>query len=90
MDPTGTLAEYGVQPVSEGGSGGYRLGGEIPSSTLAQVGLRPGDVVLSVNGQSVGNIQQDRAQIDSIMDAGSARLEIQRGDRRFFVTTRIR
>ena len=90
VDPTGTLAEYGVQPVSEGGSGGYRLGGEIPSSTLAQVGLRPGDVVLSVNGQSVGNIQQDRAQIDSIMDAGSARLEIQRGDRRFFVTTRIR
>ncbi|MEE2893070.1 MAG: type II secretion system protein N [Pseudomonadota bacterium] len=90
VDPTGTLAEYGVQPVGDGGSGGYRLGGEIPSSTLAQVGLRPGDVVLSVNGQSVGNIQQDRAQIDSIMDAGSARLEIQRGDRRFFVTTRIR
>jgi general secretion pathway protein C len=90
VDPTGTLAEFGVEPVTQGSAGGYRLGSEIPSSTLAQVGLRPGDVVLSVNGQAVGNIQQDRAQLDSIMDAGSARLEIQRGDRRFFVTTRIR
>lgn len=90
VDPTGTLAELGVQPVSQGSAGGYRLGSEIPSSTLAQVGLRPGDVVLSVNGQAVGDIQQDRAQLDTIMDAGSARLEIQRGDRRFFVTTRIR
>ena len=89
VDPTGTLAELGVEPVSQGGSGGYRLGNEIPSSTLAQVGLRPGDVVLSVNGQAVGDIQQDRSQLDAIMDAGSARLEIQRGERRFFVTTRI-
>lgn len=90
VDPTGTLAEFGVEPVAQGSAGGYRLGSEIPSSTLAKVGLRPGDVVLSVNGQAVGIIQQDRAQLDSIMDAGSARLEIQRGDRRFFVTTRIR
>jgi general secretion pathway protein C len=53
------------------------------------VGLRPGYVVLSVNGQAVGDIQQDRSQLNVVMDAGSARLEIQRGERRFFVTTRI-
>jgi general secretion pathway protein C len=89
VDPEGTLSSLGVEPVGDG-AGGYRLGGEVDAATLSRVGLRRGDVVLSVNGETVGNIQQDQARLESIMEAGSARLEIQRGDRRFFVTTRIR
>jgi general secretion pathway protein C len=87
-DPDGTLANFGVEPVSAGS--GYRIGSNVPAAALARVGLRTGDVVLSVNGRAVGDIQQDRAQLQEIVDQGSARLEIQRGDRRFFVTTRIR
>lgn len=89
-DPAGTLANYGVEPVEAGGGSGYRIGSNVPAAALARVGLKEGDVVLSVNGRPVGDIQQDRAQLQEIADQGSARLEIQRGDRRFFVTTRIR
>jgi general secretion pathway protein C len=89
-DPAGTLANYGVEPVEAGGGSGYRIGSDVPAAALARVGLKEGDVVLSVNGRPVGDIQQDRAQLREIADQGSARLEIQRGDRRFFVTTRIR
>jgi general secretion pathway protein C len=89
-DPAGTLANYGVEPVEAGGGSGYRIGSDVPAAALARVGLKEGDVVLSVNGRPVGDIQQDRAQLQEIADQGSARLEIQRGDRRFFVTTRIR
>ncbi|MEE4381078.1 MAG: type II secretion system protein N [Pseudomonadales bacterium] len=89
-DPAGTLASYGVEPVEAGGGSGYRIGSNVPAAALARVGLKEGDVVLSVNGRPVGDIQQDRAQLQEIADQGSARLEIQRGDRRFFVTTRIR
>lgn len=89
VDPRGTLAEVGVEPVSDGSAAGYRIGDQVSAAQLSSVGLRPGDLILSVNGQAVGDIEQDRAQLQDIVDAGSARLEIQRGDRRFFVTTRI-
>lgn len=88
VDPRGTLAEVGVEPVSDGSAAGYRIGDQVSAAQLASVGLRPGDLILSVNGQAVGDIEQDRAQLQEVVDAGSARLEIQRGDRRFFVTTR--
>ncbi len=88
-DPQGTLSELGISPVSEEGSEGYRLGAMAQNPYLRQAGLQPGDVVLSVNGQRVGNVQQDSAQIESIMAQGSARLEIQRGNRRFFVTASL-
>jgi general secretion pathway protein C len=89
IDPRGTLSEVGVEPVSDGSAAGYRIGDQVSAAQLSSVGLRPGDLILSVNGQAVGDIEQDRAQLQDIVDAGSARLEIQRGDRRFFVTTRI-
>jgi general secretion pathway protein C len=90
-DPEGTLREIGITPVSEGDAQGYRLDSAAASSPyLSQTGLQPGDVVLSVNGQPVGNIQQDRHQIDNILAEGSARIEVQRGSRRFFVTASLK
>ncbi len=90
-DPEGTLKEIGISPVSEGNAQGYRLDSAAASSSyLSQTGLQPGDVVLSVNGQPVGNIQQDRHQLDNILAEGSARIEVQRGTRRFFVTASLK
>jgi len=88
-DPDGALRDLGVQSVRVGDSQGYRVGSEASAADLARVGLRAGDVVLSVNGRGVQELQQDSAAIDGIMESGSARLEIQRDERRFFVTTRI-
>jgi general secretion pathway protein C len=90
-DPEGALREIGITPVSEGDAQGYRLDSAAASSPyLSQTGLQPGDVVLSVNGQPVGDIQQDRHQIDNILAEGSARIEVQRGTRRFFVTASLK
>ncbi len=89
QDPDGALRELGVEAVRVGDSQGFRVGNEASAADLARVGLRAGDVVLSVNGRGVQDLQQDAAAIDGIMDSGSARLEIQRDERRFFVTTRI-
>ena len=52
--------------------------------------LQPGDVILSVNGQAVGDIQRDRQQIEGLLQQGTARLEVQRGTRRFFVSASLR
>ena len=89
-DPTGTLNSLGVAPVSTAGAQGYRLDNLAGSPYLAQTGLQAGDVVLSVNGRPVGDVQQDQLQIDNIVAQGSARLEVQRGTRRFFVTASLK
>lgn len=88
-EPTSVLSEIGMQPISGGAAQGYRVGDNVGEG-LARVGLQPGDVVLTVNGRPVGNIQNDQQQVDSVMSQGSARLEIQRGNRRFFVTASLR
>jgi general secretion pathway protein C len=90
QDPTGTLSSLGVAPVATSGAQGYRVDNLAGSPYLAQTGLQAGDVVLSVNGRPVGDIQSDQAEIDNIVAQGSARLEVQRGTRRFFVTTSLK
>ena len=89
VDPNRVLTELGVQAIASGSANGYRIGSASNAPGFAQVGLQPGDVVLTVNGQAVGNVQNDRQQIDSIRSQGSARLEVQRGNRRFFVTASL-
>ena len=89
-DPEGVIRELGLSPVSAGSSDGYRLGNLANSPYLSQTGLQPGDVILSVNGQAVGDIQRDRQQIEGLLQQGSARLEVQRGTRRFFVSASLR
>jgi len=51
--------------------------------------LQPGDVILSVNGRPVGDLSQDRLEVDNVLAQGSARIEVQRGTRRFFVTASL-
>lgn len=87
--PDEVLRELGAETVAVGDRQGVRVDDVASPEQLAQVGLRSGDVVLSVNGQGVQELQGNTGQVDKILDSGSARIEIQRGERRFFVTTRI-
>ncbi len=88
-DPQRALDDLGIAPVSVGSSQGYRLDNLAQSPYLSQTGLQPGDIILSVNGQAVGDIRQDQKEIDNILAQGSARLEVQRGNRRFFITASL-
>jgi hypothetical protein len=49
----------------------------------------PGDVMLFLWEQALGNIPQDRAQMDTIMNAGSLRLERNAVIENLFLTTLI-
>ena len=72
--------------LSETKSGGYRVGNVSNSPYLRQSGLQSGDVILSVNGQTLSNVQNDSTQLAGLMAGDTARLEIQRGDIRFTIT----
>lgn len=90
-DPSSVLSEYGIEPVADGSASGYRVSDQLAQSPyLSQAGLQSGDIIMSVNGQPVGNVSTDRAEIANVMAQGSARLEIQRGSRRFFVTASLK
>ena len=89
QDPEGTLNSIGVEPVSAGNAQGYKLGGLANSQYLRNTGLQSGDVLLSVNGQPVGDIQLDQLRINNVLSEGSARLEVMRGARKFFVTAAL-
>lgn len=89
QDPAGTLESLGVSAVADGAAEGYRVGNLAQSPYLSQTGLQPGDVILSVNGRPVGDLEQDRLELDNVLAQGSARLEVQRGTRRFFVTASL-
>tara|TARA_Y100001934_G_C12374591_1_gene788463 strand:- start:1037 stop:1900 length:864 start_codon:yes stop_codon:yes gene_type:complete len=85
-NPSKALSRLGVQVVSNGSGAGYRVGELADSSYLSQTGLQPGDIILSINDKPVGDVKQDREEIDNVLAQGKARLEVQRGARRFFVT----
>lgn len=88
-DPTNTLASFGLSAVSNNKPQGYLLSPESTQPLLQQAGLQPGDIVLSVNGTPLGNINKDSAMVQQVIDSGQARVEVQRGDRRFFLTLPI-
>lgn len=89
-DPANTLNELGLTPVNSGEASGYRLDHLARSPYLRQTGLQPGDVVLSINGRPLGNPGRDLLELDSVLAQGSARIEVQRGNRRFFITASLK
>ena len=85
-DAEGTLDELGLAAAD---GGGYVLGSNAQSPYLKRTGLQPGDRIMSVNGRPVGDIQSDRLELQNVLAQGSARIEVVRGSRRFFVTVAI-
>ncbi|RPH66385.1 MAG: Do family serine endopeptidase [Burkholderiales bacterium] len=57
------------------------------SGAAARAGIEPGDVILSVNGKPVENVEQLRALVNG--DARQLALLVQRGDLRIFVPVRL-
>lgn len=88
-EPDAVLSELGMAPVSDGKASGYRIGGQVSTPLLQRSGLQQGDVILSVNGRPVGNVANDQSLINQVVSAKRARVEVQRGTRKFFVTIPI-
>jgi serine protease Do len=60
-----------------------------PTSTAARSGVRPGDVILKVNGQAVQSVSEASAVLQSIRSGGAARMLLWKaGQETFVVVTR--
>ncbi|WP_130803520.1 type II secretion system protein N [Acinetobacter ihumii] len=66
--------------VGSGGGNGYAVTERTPSALRNTLGLRPGDRILSVNGQAVGQGQNDIQLLEQVKREGQVKIEIKRGD----------
>ena len=75
--PASYLSRMGVMASGEG----YQVTAAMPSGVRSRLGLEPGDKVLSVNGQSVGNNpSKDAGLLQQVQQSGEATIEVKRGD----------
>lgn len=78
------LARFGLQPVEEGTASGYVYDGS--NAMLNALGVQQGDVVTSINGHSLGDLEQDIQLLESWRDQGTLDIEIERDGARFTVS----
>ncbi|MGH1401901.1 MAG: type II secretion system protein N [Acinetobacter tandoii] len=71
------LADMGVGAAT---GEGYEVTSKTPSALRNTLGLQPGDRILSLNGQGVGQGQNDAQLLEQAKQAGQVKLEIKRGD----------
>ncbi len=67
------LARYGLKPVDDSGASGYVYDGS--NAMLNAVNLQAGDVITAINGQRLGDLEQDKALLESWR--GQERLDIE-------------
>ena len=84
-NPNQVLGEIGLLA----GEKGYTID-ETHDPGIKLAGLKAGDRVARVNGQAVGNVEQDRKFFDEVAASGVARLEVVRGDRTFVLSFPLR
>lgn len=78
------LLDFGLSPVDDGGTQGYVFDGS--NAMLRAINLRAGDVITSINGYPLGDLEQDRQLIDSLRSERHLQVEVERGGARFTVT----
>jgi general secretion pathway protein C len=81
-----------IVPVLDGGRmTGVRLSaGSADASLMSQIGLRPGDVVTSVNGAPVDSLARGQQIIEGLRNASSARVTVMRDGRPTDVTINLK
>ncbi|MCH2159677.1 MAG: general secretion pathway protein GspC [Oleiphilaceae bacterium] len=84
-NPERALASVGLG-IADGG--GYVFQGNNPM--LAGMNLKKGDVIRSVNGHSLGNVQEDKNIMRQLYQQGSLEVEVVRDGASFFVNYPLR
>ncbi|GAA3948619.1 hypothetical protein GCM10022278_04780 [Allohahella marinimesophila] len=76
-DAPAALASVGLEPAAAGGAAeGYRFTGGNPM--LRSLNLQPGDVIRSINGHVLGNVQEDRRMMKEFHQSGMLEVEVER------------
>lgn len=84
-NPEEAIARAGFRPNEDGP--GYVFDGT--NEKLSAMNLQQGDVIISVNGQQLGDIEADRARLERWMNSDRLDLEIERGGSRFSFTVPV-
>lgn len=66
--------------VSTAGGQGYEVSDQTPVALRNKLGLRSGDRILSLNGQTVGQGQSEAQLLEQVKKDGKVRIEVKRGD----------
>ena len=85
--PSETLSELGVTRISTGEIG-YKIDRNADKRIL-QAGLQEGDRILSINGQVLDSGMAEKDIARQAMSTGRLRVEVARGERRFFLTVPV-
>ncbi len=72
----------GVQPSPEPDSRGVALRGVVPGGPAAEAGIEPGDVLVSVAGQIVRDLDSLRAALGRLAPGKTVAVEVLRGEER--------
>lgn len=83
--PAEVIASLGITSTGQG----YQVGAD-SAPQLLRAGLRPGDVIRSVNGQPLGDPDADRQIFQDAAAAGRIRVEVVRDGRTLVLTVPIR
>lgn len=78
------LLAFGLEPVDDGGSQGYVFDGS--NAMLRSINLREGDVITAVNGNPLGDLEQDRQLLETLRSERQLQVEVERDGARFTVT----
>ncbi|TGN39896.1 type II secretion system protein N [Marinobacter confluentis] len=70
------LAAYGLSPSGDDGSSGYVYDGS--NAMLNAVSLRAGDVITAINGQRLGDFEQDKSLLENWRSESQIDIEIER------------
>lgn len=84
-DPENALRSVGL---SSNEGGGYVYQGKNP--LLSGMNLKKGDVIMSVNGHTLGDVQKDRALMKSLYEQGSLEVEVIRDGASFYINYPLR
>lgn len=78
------LVAFGLSPLQDGATQGYVYNGS--NAMLSALNLQEGDIITAINGNPLGDIEQDRELLESWSTEAQLEIEIARGGARFTVS----
>ncbi|MBF5054615.1 hypothetical protein ISO4_03217 [Alcanivorax venustensis ISO4] len=78
------LEKFDLTPVSESSPQGYRVGEDFPESGTQEVGVKPGDTIVTINGYPVGEYHSDYLVWLSFKDTQKASVQVRSEDGKQF------
>ena len=83
-EPRRALASVGLSPMRGSDPSGYVFNGRNPM--LTAMNMQKGDVILSVNGHILGDLEQDKTKLQELYDSGMLEVEIERQGATFTIS----